>query len=176
MSAMFRAFTRQGLTPCCSRTSYTGIQYTPVDSIATVVTPQLTGHRAISFRSSVNVGKTRTGFSSRSAGTATKISRAPMSIPPAFGSRSGRSSSVIPFFRRLPWPAAAFFFTATFRRFGGVDIAYPFPLRLPLRLPLRPGQVAQNESTLLIGISLNAAQTVTTVMAHGTWDHACRRV
>jgi hypothetical protein len=82
---MFRAFTRQGLTPYCSRTSYSGIQYTPVDSIATVVTPQLTSHRAISSRSSVNVGKTRTGFSSRSAGTATKISRAPMSIPPAFG-------------------------------------------------------------------------------------------
>ena len=67
----------------------------------------------------------------------------------------GLESLLIAFFRRLPWPAAAFFFTATFRRFGCVDIAYPFPLR--------PGQVAQNESTLLIGISLNAAQTVTTV-------------
>jgi len=76
--------------------------------MATVVMPQLSSHLAIASRSAVKVGKTRTGFSSRSAGTATKISRAPMSIPAAFGSRTGRSSSVIPFLLRfrLLWPVS----------------------------------------------------------------------
>lgn len=59
---------------------------------ATVVTPQLTSHRAISSRSAVKVGKTFTGFSFRSEGTAAKISRAPMSIPAAISSKRGRSS------------------------------------------------------------------------------------
>src|SRR5215470_20362442 len=45
---MCRAFTRHGLSPCASRTSKSGIQYTPVDSMATVVTPQLTSQSAIS--------------------------------------------------------------------------------------------------------------------------------
>src|SRR6202050_4000077 len=50
------------------------VEWNPIDSsgfhrnsIATVVMPQLTSHRAISSRSAVKVGKTRTGFSSRSA-------------------------------------------------------------------------------------------------------------
>ena len=78
--------------------------------MATVVMPQLTSHLAIASKSSVNVANTRTGFSSRSGGTATKISLAPISIPPAFGSKSGRPSRHIPFRLRprLPLPASAF--------------------------------------------------------------------
>ncbi len=68
---MLRGFTKHGLMPCCSSTSYTGIQYTPVDSMATVVIPQLTSHAAIWCRSLVKVSHLRTGWSSRSAGTAT---------------------------------------------------------------------------------------------------------
>jgi hypothetical protein len=63
-------------------------------------------HLAIASRSSVNVENTRTGFSSRSAGTATKISLAPISMPPAFGSSSGRSSRHIPFRLRLRFPGS----------------------------------------------------------------------
>jgi len=63
--------------------------------------PQLTSHRAIFSRSSVKVEDTRTGFWSRAGGTATKISLAPISIPAAFGSRTGRSSGHIPFRLRL---------------------------------------------------------------------------
>jgi hypothetical protein len=44
------------------------------------VMPQWVSHRAISARSSVKVANTRTGFSSRSGGTATNISLAPISI------------------------------------------------------------------------------------------------
>ena len=38
---MWRAFTKQGRMPRCSRISNSGIQYTPVDSSATVFTPAL---------------------------------------------------------------------------------------------------------------------------------------
>ena len=85
--------------PRCSSISNSGIQYTPVDSITTVVTPHRISQSVKRCRSSVNVAKTRTGFSSRSGGTATNISRAPTSIPAAFGSNSGRSSRHIPLFR-----------------------------------------------------------------------------
>src|ERR1017187_227594 len=70
--------------------------------------PQLTSHRAIASRSSVNVAHTPTGFSSRSGGIATKISLAPISIPPALGSRSGRSSRHIPLRLRPRLPLLAF--------------------------------------------------------------------
>src|SRR5664279_4120687 len=90
--------------------------------MATVVMPQLTSHRAIASKSSVNVENTRTGFSSRSGGTATKISLAPISIPPAFGSKSGRSSRHIPFRLRprlllLALPLLAWAFSSA--DFGG---------------------------------------------------------
>jgi hypothetical protein len=64
---MFRGFTRHGLIPCCSSTSYTGIQYTPVDSIAALVMPQMTSQSAICCRSPVNVPHLRTGSESRPA-------------------------------------------------------------------------------------------------------------
>src|ERR1035437_7080248 len=90
--------------------------------MATVVMPQLTSHRAIASKSSVNVENTRTGFSSRSGGTATKTSLAPISIPPAFGSQSGRSSRHIPFRLRprlllLALPLLAWAFSSA--DFGG---------------------------------------------------------
>jgi signal transduction histidine kinase len=64
------AFTSSTWKPCASRISKTGIQYTPVDSIAMVVistcaTPPNGADRALKVR------KVRTGLSSRSAGTAT---------------------------------------------------------------------------------------------------------
>jgi len=43
---MCRASTNRGFNPRRSRISKTGIQYTPVDSIATVVIPQLTSQSA----------------------------------------------------------------------------------------------------------------------------------
>src|SRR5208337_5679340 len=94
-------FTKQGLIPCCSSTSYTGIQYTPVDSMAAVVMPQRTSHSAIWCRSPVNVSHLRTGCSSRSAGTATKISLAPMSMPAELDSNTERSGWLGCLFRLL---------------------------------------------------------------------------
>jgi len=96
---IWRAFTKQGRMPRCSRISNSGIQYTPVDSRATVVTPHCSSQSVKRSRSSVKVANTRTGFSSRPGGTATNISRAPTSIPAAFGSNTGLSSKHIPWFR-----------------------------------------------------------------------------
>jgi hypothetical protein len=84
---------------CGGRSPNSGIQYTPVDSSATVVTPHCSSQSVKRSRSSVKVANTRTGFSSRPGGTATNISRAPTSIPAAFGSNTGRSSKHIPWFR-----------------------------------------------------------------------------
>src|SRR6516162_1721260 len=62
---MWRAFTKQGRMPRCSRISKRGIQYTPVASSATVVMPHCSSQSVNRSRSSVKVAKTRTGFSSR---------------------------------------------------------------------------------------------------------------
>jgi hypothetical protein len=65
--------------------SYTGIQYTPVDSIATVSTPQVVSQSARAFKSGVNVPNLRTGSALQLGATAAQISALPMSIPAAFG-------------------------------------------------------------------------------------------
>ena len=64
-----------------------------------MVTPHCSSQSVKRSRSSVKVANTRTGFPSRPAGTATNISRAPTSIPAAFGSNTGRSSKHIPLLR-----------------------------------------------------------------------------
>lgn len=56
-----RAFTRYTVKPRDSNSSNNGIQYTPVDSIATVVTPQVTSQSANRRESSVKLGNSRTG-------------------------------------------------------------------------------------------------------------------
>src|SRR5687767_2399082 len=57
----------------------------PVASIAAVSIPQSLSHWAISSRSGVLIPNRRTDSLSRSEGTQTKISRAPISIPAALG-------------------------------------------------------------------------------------------
>src|SRR5678810_1390749 len=61
--------------------------------MATVSTRHCFSQSVNSCRSCVKVGNDRTESLSRSAGTATKISVAPTSIPPAFGLISGRLRS-----------------------------------------------------------------------------------
>jgi hypothetical protein len=61
------------------------IQYTPVDSIATVSTPHASSQSAKQLRSVVKLENSRTGSSSRSGGAATKWEALPMSMPAALG-------------------------------------------------------------------------------------------
>jgi hypothetical protein len=63
-----------------------------VDSIATVLIPHCVSQPANAWRSCVKVGKDRTFSTARSAGTATKISVAPMSIPAASGRITGNTA------------------------------------------------------------------------------------
>jgi hypothetical protein len=90
-----------------------GIQYTPVDSIATVVTPQSFSHAAIASRSPVFVPNLRTPAGSlssalmkpagtSSAATATKCSRLCTSIPAACRCRIARSSACADLRNSLP--------------------------------------------------------------------------
>src|SRR5688572_18312318 len=60
-----RALTSSTSNPRASRISNTGIQYTPVDSIATVVMPTAWSHSVNWCRSPLKVRKVRTGRSSR---------------------------------------------------------------------------------------------------------------
>src|ERR1017187_9498070 len=66
-----RALTRYTSKPAASRMSYTAIQYTPVDCIATVRIPHRFSHSAMAFSSTVVHPKHRTGWLSRVGGTAT---------------------------------------------------------------------------------------------------------
>ena len=90
-----RGSTRMTSNPRSSNTPNSGIQYTPVDSIATVSTPQLVSQPASLYRSEVNALNSWTGRSSRSGGTATKWLSAPTSIPAAFGFMGESSSTFL---------------------------------------------------------------------------------
>ena len=92
----WRAFTTYTAKPRASRISYTGIQYTPVDSMATVSTPQAVNQSAKACRSGVKVPNLRTGSAVRSGGTAAQISSLPMSRPAALGWITFRPSQVLP--------------------------------------------------------------------------------
>jgi hypothetical protein len=150
--------------PRCSRISNSGIQYTPVDSSATVVTPHCSSQSVKRSRSSVKVANTRTGFSSRPGGTATNISRAPTSIPAAFGSNTGRSSKHIPLFRlrRLGFV------------FSGCRLLPCFLFTVARFLSCKQRPSCAIEGTLPIGISW-FAPTVNHCSAHETWSHAVVR-
>src|SRR5215471_877313 len=62
----YRALTGHTSNPWVSRIWNSGIQYTPVDSMATVSIPQDVSQSANRWKSSVNVGNDRTGSGSRS--------------------------------------------------------------------------------------------------------------
>src|SRR6266850_5428270 len=82
----------------------------PVASIATVSIRQSFSHWAISSRSGVLVPKRRTDSRSRSEGTQTKISRAPISIPAALGLIFSQFSSSAIFLNFLFFGWACLFF------------------------------------------------------------------
>lgn len=147
--------------PRCSRISKIGIQYTPVDSSATVVTPHCSSQSVKRSRSSVKVANTRTGFSSRPGGTATNISRAPTSIPAAFGSNTGRSSKHIPLFRlrRLGFASRACRLTPRVF-FTGCSLS-----ELQATAKLRNRRYSSKRNQL-------GHPTVNHCSAHGTWSHA----
>ena len=81
----WRALTSSTVKPRRSSSSNNAIQYTPVDSMATVSTAQASSQSARRSRSAVKLGNWRTGSSSRSGGTATKCEALPISIPAALG-------------------------------------------------------------------------------------------
>src|ERR1700733_10982057 len=83
MFLVWRAFTRNTSSPCCSSTSYKAIQYTPVDCMATVFTPHDCNHSANCFSAPVQLPNSRTGCGSLPGATATKWLSLPISIPAA---------------------------------------------------------------------------------------------
>jgi len=80
-----RALTSSTVKPRASSSSNSAIQYTPVDSIATVSMPHSASQSARRSSSPVKLRNSRTGSSSRSGGTATKWLALPMSMPAALG-------------------------------------------------------------------------------------------
>lgn len=91
-----------------------GLQYTPVDSMATVRIRHCCSQSASAFRSSVKLAKERTGSVSRSGGTATYISVGPISLPAASAFSAGSPTvafllfllrAISPSAMRLPGPA-----------------------------------------------------------------------
>src|ERR1035441_2240025 len=139
--------------------------------MATVVTPQLTNHFAILSKSSVKVENTRTGCSSRSGGTATKISLAPILITSEVDPSMGRPPRHIPFrfWPRLPLPAVVVLATGFRKCFFAWDMpVYPFGSGR--------GQVAQIKVLFRRESAWDAAADCNHGLAHGTWDHARQRV
>ena len=97
-----RALTRSTEKPRASSMSKSGIQYTPVDSIATVSTSHAVSQSARSMSACVKLLNSRTGCSARSGGTATQWLPDPMSIPAALRCTRSRNfcSRVLRFERR----------------------------------------------------------------------------
>src|SRR6266566_402669 len=119
-----RALTRNTSRPCCGRISNTGIQYTPVDCIATLRTPRSTSQSAICSRSAVKQSKQRTGCSSRSGLMATQCSLPPMSMPAACECTISRAFQS-PFSRSvLSWLLLCPFLLIT-SPIGGIVLARP---------------------------------------------------
>jgi hypothetical protein len=71
MFLVSRALTSVTWIPRCDRISHSGIQYTPVDCIATVSIPHCSSQSANAVRSAVKHPKVRTGSAARLGGTAT---------------------------------------------------------------------------------------------------------
>jgi hypothetical protein len=80
-----RALTSTTSKPRPSSSSKSGIQYTPVASIATVLISNEVSQSASASKSSVKLVKQRTDSSHKSGSTATHCSRLPMSIPAQLG-------------------------------------------------------------------------------------------
>src|SRR5579863_107170 len=99
----WRALTRHTSKPRSSKTWNSGIQYTLVDSMATVFTPHCLSQSAKAYRSCVKLGNERTFSAARSHGTAKKISVAPISIPAASGRITGNMAlfALVSFLRFL---------------------------------------------------------------------------
>jgi hypothetical protein len=161
---MWRAFTKQGRMPRCSRISKSGIQYTPVASSATVVTPHCSSQSVKRSRSSVKVANTRTGFSSRPGGTATTFlvrqRRCRLHSAPTPADLANTSLCFV----SAAWasrPAAANYRSVSF------SLVARF-----LSCKQRPSCAI--EDTLPNGISW-AGPTVNHCSAHGTWGHAIDR-
>jgi hypothetical protein len=130
--------------------------------MATVFTPQPISQSASRSKSSVKVAKTRTGSALQSGGTATYTSRAPMSIPAARDSTTGRSSSLLPFLFRF---LAAVFPPAPLVNFVMAHL-----------VPALPAARSCEKNTLPIGIdSSRTAQVVNQCHKHGIWDQAPSR-
>jgi hypothetical protein len=141
--------------------SYTGIQYTPVESIAASVMPQLTRQSAICCRSPVNVPHLRTGSESRSGGTDTKISLAPMSMPAAFGSNIEPPGCPDRFGCLLRWPLAD-----PGPRRPRTSCCCVF-LDMPIPFALATGQAAQTKDSFNRNQFGMLLRTVTTVWCTG---------
>ncbi|CAE6873442.1 hypothetical protein R69658_08266 [Paraburkholderia aspalathi] len=113
--------------PRDSSNSNTGIQYTPVDSIATVSIPQALSQSAMALRSVVKLANSRTGSSSRSGGTATKWDALPMSMPAALGWVIVSAARDLPGLRLTPglrWAKACSIFSSGNGAASGTSLAH----------------------------------------------------
>ena len=104
-----RASPRGTAQPRASSTGKSAIQETPVDSRATVCTPQAASPPANRGRPAVKLPNQRTGSGSQPAGTATQCAALPAPRPAAWGSSQGRplagSAFLNDFPPRIPRPS-----------------------------------------------------------------------